>query len=105
MTLAGQIRGMPWRAAHEMHSPTMWNTKLKLSWNLFGPPPGIEPGSLRLAAIHSNHYITFRLNLGPGTCWDNMSLGQYVAGQNVSWDNMSQDKMSPNQCCIVGSVS
>ena len=55
MTLAGQIRGMPWRAAHEMHSPTMWNTKLKLSWNLFGPPPGIEPGSFRLAAIHSNH--------------------------------------------------
>ena len=25
------------------------------SWNLFGPPPGIEPGSFRLAAIHSNH--------------------------------------------------
>ena len=52
-------RSNPWpkwvSAAHEMHSPTMWNTKLRLSWNLFGPPPGIEPGSLRLAAIHSNH--------------------------------------------------
>ena len=38
--LRGQIRGhvnvLP--TAHEMHSPTMKNTKLKLSRNLFGPP-------------------------------------------------------------------
>ena len=39
----------------EMHSPTMLETKLELSWNLFGPPPGIEPGSPWLAANPSSH--------------------------------------------------
>ena len=43
-----QIRGF-----HEMHSPTILNTKLKLSRNLFGPPLCIKPGSLRLAATPS----------------------------------------------------
>ena len=60
LLVGGLIPANEVSVAPEMHFPTIQNTKLTLSWNLFCPPLGIEPQSPRLVANHSSHKTTKR---------------------------------------------